>query len=207
MLALRRERGQIGERGADIAQRALAGLEREVGLGGKRFHARGKLRQLGERLLPHARLARLRLGPLGLLRRACSRPFLPTTSFLFGLFFELPAGLSPGVVLGPLRASPFLSRRAFASTGLRGRRRSLFDVRACLRARSTSSHRALRRGACRPALRAGSSAALRAGVEAARHSPREGAAAVVARRFADIGYDRLRRGALVHLAENGRARA
>jgi hypothetical protein len=41
--------------------------------------------------LPYTRLARLRLGPFGLLA-LLRRPFLLTTSFLFGLFFEA-AGL------------------------------------------------------------------------------------------------------------------
>jgi len=98
VLAPGRQRRQIGERGAEIAQRAFAALQREVGPGGKRFDARGKLHHFGESLLPHTRLARLRLGPLGLLA-FLGRPFLLTTSFLFGLFFEA-AGLFLSLGLG-----------------------------------------------------------------------------------------------------------
>ena len=53
------------ERGANVAQRALGGLQRQIALAGQRFDAREQLVQTGERLAP--------LPPVGLFRFGVAR--------------------------------------------------------------------------------------------------------------------------------------
>jgi hypothetical protein len=88
MLALRRQRRQIGERRSHVAQRALACLQRQVGSGGERRGTGGKLGQPGKRFLPDARLTRLRFGALRLLLALLRSLFFLTPALLFQLFVQ-----------------------------------------------------------------------------------------------------------------------
>ena len=88
MLAFRRERRQIGERGPHVAEGALTSLQREVGTGRERLGSGGELGQPRKRLLTDARLPRLRFGTFRLLLTLLRRPLLLTPAILLELFLQ-----------------------------------------------------------------------------------------------------------------------